>query len=187
MTHIPFGIGVVVDGKSKKRKKPTAENQLQKALIEYLKILPWVLRVNRHNVGQAWMGGNLQQGYRGRPVYFSERGHSDLSVEIKGDPRIIWIETKAPGARPSSAKQKAHWDDQEAFLARKRASGHIGFFCSSGEILRTEIQQAGLPAPSVTQIVEGMRKKKTHPSTIAAFIRRMGPALFDVPPPKGDK
>jgi hypothetical protein len=177
---IPFGLGIVLDGKSRKRKGPTPESKLQKALIEYLKLLPWVSKVNRHNVGQAWMGGD-GKNFRGRPVYFSERGHSDLSVEIKGDPRVIWIETKAPGARPSGAKQRAHWDEQEAFLARKRASGHPGFFCSAGEILRTELQRAGLPAPSITQLVEGMRGQGIHSSTIAAFTRRMRLAFFEVP------
>lgn len=179
--RIPFGLGVVIDAKSRKRKGPTPENKLQKALIEYLKLLPWVAKVNRHNVGQAWMGGNPQQGYRGRPVYFSERGHSDLSVEIKGDPRIVWIETKAPGARPSGAKQRVHWDEQEAFLARKRASGHLGFFCSAGEILRTELQRAGLQAPSIADLVDQMRSQGTHPSTIRAFTQRMRLAFFEVP------
>lgn len=177
--RIPFGLGVVIDGRSKKRKGPTPENRLQKALIEYLKLLPWVQKVNRHNVGMSWFGAT--QHSKGRPVYFAERGHSDLSVEIKGDPRIVWIETKAPGARPSGAKQRAHWDEQEAFLARKRASGHLGFFCSAGEILRTELRKAGLPAPSIAELVEQMRSQGTHPSTIRAFAQRMRLAFFEVP------
>jgi hypothetical protein len=179
MIHIPFGLGVVIDGKSKKRKSPTPESKLQKALIEYLKLLPWVSKVNRHNVGMSWMGAS--QFSKGRPVYFSERGHSDLSIEIKGDPRIVWIETKAPGARPSGAKQRAHWDEQEAFLARKRASGHPAFFCSAGEILRTELLRADLQAPTIAELVEGMRGQGIHPSTIAAFTRRMRLAFFEVP------
>jgi len=176
--HIPFGIGVVLDGRPK-RKGPKPEAKLQKALIEYLKLLPWVAKVNRHNVGQAMMGA--RPGFAGRPVYFSERGHSDLSIEVRNDPRVIWIETKAPGARPSGRAQAAHWEEQEGFLARKRASGHPAFFCRAGEILRTELTRAGLPAPSVAQLAAEMASRKVHPSTIAAFTRRMRLAFFEVP------
>lgn len=177
---IPFGIGVVIGGR-KSRKGPTPEAKMQKALVEYLKLLPWVARVNRHNTGQAWMGGNPRMGYAGRPVYFGERGQSDLSVEVKGQPIVVWIETKAPGARPSGARQRAHWDEQEAFLARKRASGHPAFFCSAGEVLRTELRRAGLPAPSVADLAADMKARSIHPATIAAFTRRMRMAFFEVP------
>ena len=158
---IPFGFGVVLDGKSKKRKGPTPESKLQKALIEYLKLLPWVAKINRHNVGMSWFGAS--QYTKGRPVYFSEKGHSDLSIEIKGAPQIVWIETKAPGARPSGAKQRAHWEEQEAFLVRKRASGHPAFFCSAGEILRTELLRVRLAAPTIAEMVEGMRGQGRSP------------------------
>jgi len=178
--RIPFGIGVVLD-RPKKPKAPTPEAKIQKALVEYLKCLPWVVRVTRHNVGQAWMGANPKTGFRGRPVYFAERGHSDLSVEIAGDPRIVWIETKAPGARPSGKKQQEHWAEQEAFLARKRASGHPAFMCSAGEILRTELLRAGLAAPSIPELAADMKARGVHHATIAAFTRRMRLALFAVP------
>lgn len=177
---VPFGIGVVIDGRSK-RKGPKPEAKLQKALVEYLHLLPWVAKVNRHNVGFAWMGQNAKTGYKGRPVKFCETGHSDLSVEVKASPIVVWIETKAPGARPSGARQKAHWDEQEAFLARKRASGHPAFFCSAGEILRTELRRAGLPAPSVADLASDMKARGIHPATIAAFTRRMRMAFFEVP------
>jgi len=160
----------------KKRKGPTPEAKLQKVLIEYLHLLPWVAKVNRHNVGMAWMGGN-DKGYRGRPVYFAERGHSDLSVEVKGSPLVVWIETKAPGARTKAA----HLAEQEAFLARKRASGHLAFFCCAGEILRTELTRAGLAAPSVAQLVEQMREQGIHHATIRVFQERMRAAFFEVP------
>jgi len=161
----------------KKRKTPTPESKIQKALIEYLEQLPWVARVTRHNVGMAWMGANPKTGYRGRPVVFCERGHSDLSVEIRGDTRVVWIETKAPGARTKAA----HLAEQEAFLARKRASGHLAFFCCAGEILRTELTRAGLAAPSVAQLVEQMREQGIHHATIRVFQERMRAAFFEVP------
>ena len=178
---VPFGLGVVLDGKKSKRKGPTPEGKLQKALIEYLKLLPWVARLNRHNVGMAWMGGNAKTGYQGRPVKFCENGHSDLSVEVKGSPIVVWIETKAPGAKPSGPKGRAHWAEQEAFLARKRASGHPAFFCSAGEILRTQLLHAGLAAPSIADLAALMLAKGDHPSTVAAFLRRMREAFFEVP------
>ena len=167
--------------KKRKAKGPTPEAKLQKAMVEYLHLLPWVAKVNRHNVGMAWMGGNPDAGYRGRPVYFAERGHSDLSVEVKGSPLVVWIETKAPGARPRGKEQKAHWAEQEAFLARKRASGHPAFFCSAGEILRTELRRVGLAAPSIPELAEAMRVRGDHPATVAAFQRRMREAFFAVP------
>lgn len=179
--RIPFGIGVVLDGKKSKRKGPTPEAKLQKALIEYLKLLPWVAKLNRHNVGMAWMGGNAKTGYQGRPVKFCENGHSDLSVEVKGSPIVVWIETKAPGARPSGKRQQAHWAEQEAFLARKRESGHPAFMCSAGEILRTQLLAAGLAAPSIAELVARMHSDGVHVATIAAFMRRMRTAFFDVP------
>lgn len=163
----------------KKRKGPTPENKLQKALIEYLKLLPWVAKLNRHNVGMAWMGASKFS--KGRPVKFCENGHSDLSVEVKGSPIVVWIETKAPGARPSGAEGRAHWAEQEAFLARKRASGHPAFFCSAGEILRTQLLHAGLAAPSILELADVMRAKGDHPSTVAGFTRRMRTAFFEVP------
>ena len=172
-------VGVVLDGKKSKRKGPTPEGKLQNALIEYLKLLPWVARVNRHNVGMAWMGASKFS--KGRPVMFSERGHSDLSVEVKGSPIVVWIETKAPGARPSGKSQQAHWAEQEAFLARKCASGHPAFFCSAGEILRTELRRAGLAAPSIAELAEQQRAAGIHPSTVAAMMRRMRAAFFEVP------
>lgn len=175
---VPFALGVVLGGRPK-RKGPKPEAKLQKALIEYLKLLPWVAKVNRHNVGQAMMGGN--PGFTGRPVYFGEKGHSDLSIEVRNDPRVVWIETKAPGARPSGARQKAHWDEQEAFLARKRASGHPAFFCAAGEVLRTELRRAGLPAPSIADLAADMKAGGVHPATVAAFTRRMRMAFFEVP------
>lgn len=167
----------------KKRKGPTAEAKLQKALIEYLKLLPWVARVNRHNVGQAMMGADPKTGYRGRPVYFSERGHSDLSVEIKGDTRVVWIETKAPGARPSGKAQQAHWAEQETFLERKRRSGHPAFFCSAGEILRTELLRANLSTPTIAQLADQQRAAGVHPATTRAMVARMRAAFFEVPIP----
>lgn len=179
-SRVPFGVGVVL-GSDRKRRAPKPEAKLQKALIEYLKLLPWVARVNRHNVGQAMMGANPKTGFKGRPVYFSERGHSDLSVEVQGRPIIVWIETKAPGARPSGARQRAHWDEQEAFLARKRASGHPAFFCAAGEVLRAQLHAAGLPAPSVAELAASMALSGVHRATIAAFTRRMRSALFEVP------
>ena len=167
----------------KKRKGPTPEGVIQKALIEYLKLLPWVAKVNRHNVGMAWMGGNPKTGFGGRPVSFCERGHSDLSVEVKGSPLVVWIEVKAPGARPSGASGKAHWAEQDAFLERKRASGHPAFFCSAGEILRTELLRHSLSAPCASDLAAGMRAAGDHPATVAAFLRRMREAFFEVPIP----
>ena len=169
--------------KKRKAKGPTPEGKMQKALVEYLHLLPWVAKINRHNVGFAWMGGNPETGFRGRPVKFCENGHSDLSVEVKGSPIVVWIETKAPGARPSGARQKAHWDEQEEFLARKRASGHPAFFCCAGEVLRSELLRAGLSAPCVSDLAEGMRLAGIHSATVAAFLRRMRAAFFAVPIP----
>ena len=179
--RVPFGLGVVLDGKKSKRKGPTPEGKLQKALVEYLKLLPWVAKLNRHNVGMAWMGGNAKTGYQGRPVKFCENGHSDLSVEVKGSPIVVWIETKAPGARPSGAKGRAHWAEQEAFLDRKRSAGHPAFFCSAGEILRANLLRHGLAAPRVCDLAEAMTVAGTHRATVAAFLRRMREAFFEVP------
>jgi len=175
----PFGLGIVDDPKKRKAKGPTPEAKIQKTLIEYLKLLPWVAKINRHNVGMAWMGASKFS--KGRPVKFCENGHSDLSVEVKGQNRVVWIETKAPGARPSGKSQQAHWAEQEAFLARKRNSGHPAFFCSAGEILRTELVRAGLAAPSVAELAGMMRERGDHTSTVAAFLRRMREAYFEVP------
>ena len=94
---------------------------------------------------------------------------------------MVWIETKAPGAKPSGHKGRAHWAEQEAFLARKRASGHPAFFCSAGEILRTQILAAGLAAPSIADLAELMQARGEHHATITAFRNRMRAAFFEVP------
>jgi len=183
---VPFGRGVVLDG-PKKRKGPTPEGRQKKALVAYLEQLPWVAKVTRHNVGFSWMGANPKTGYKGRPVRFCEPGHSDLSVEVRGSPITVWIETKAPGARPSGVKQKAHWEEQEKFLARKRAQGHPAFFCSAGEVLRAELMRAGLQAPTALELATSMKAAGIHPSTISALMRKLRDGLFQVPlaPKKG--
>jgi hypothetical protein len=143
-----------------KRSGPTPEGAFQKAAIAYLKACR-IGEVIRVNVGQAWMGGRPDGSYRGRPVRFGERGHSDLVVRPADSLRQVFIECKRPGwklpqpPRPGASlavakKWQSHLD-QVHFLEARRAQGHVAIFASSLQEIHDALQAAGfkgIPDPS---------------------------------------
>jgi len=143
-----------------RRKGPTPEGAFQKAAVAYLRACR-IGEVKRVNVGQAWMGARPDGSYRGRPVKFGEKGHSDLVVEPESSTRYVYVETKRPGWKPpqpprpgaaaSTVKRYQNHLDQVAFLERKRAQGHVATFAQSLQDIHDALKAAGyshLPDPT---------------------------------------
>lgn len=143
-----------------RRKGPTPEGAFQKAAVAYLKACR-IGEVVRVNTGQAWMGGRPDGSYRGRPVRFGEKGHSDLVVRPADHWRQVFVETKRPGwkapnpPKPGAAastvkKYQAHVD-QVRFLEARRAQGHVALFAQSLQEIHDALVAAGyerIPDPS---------------------------------------
>ncbi len=140
-----------------KRKGPTPEGAFQKLAVAYLKSCR-IGEVVRVNTGQAWMGARPDGSYRGRPVRFGERGHSDLVVRQPSSPVSIYIECKAPGWAPppaprpgaaaSTLKKYAAHLDQVRFLEARRAQGHVALFAQSLQEIHDALQAAGFTVPA---------------------------------------
>lgn len=149
-----------------KTKKPTPEGAVQSAVIAYLKICR-LGKVTRNNVGMARMGAAPTHPWAKdtrRFVRFGETGESDLSLELDGDTRTVFIETKEPkwkepihpkpGACLSTLKKYRHYLDQVEFQARQIARGHIAFFARSVFEVYAHLTDAGflgLPRPQETR------------------------------------
>lgn len=139
------------------RKGPTPEAAFQKLAVAYLKTCR-IGEVVRVNTGQAWMGARPDGSYRGRPVRFGERGHSDLVVRQASSPVSIYIECKAPGwkapqapkdgAAASTLKKYAAHVDQVRFLEARRAQGHVALFAQSLQDIHDALQAAGFTVPA---------------------------------------
>jgi hypothetical protein len=109
---------------------PPLEKDVQKAIVEYLTLIGFmVLRIN---------SGALRIG--DRFVRFnSARGCSDLLVVAKPSGRLIAVEVKREGNKPTEL--------QEAFLEEVRRAGGVALCVSSVDQLRAELRAAGFDVP----------------------------------------
>ena len=101
------------------------ERDVQRAIIEALRLHPRVIKVCRFN-----SGGSMHRGANGKDylVMFSSEPVPDLFVLLKAPPRICWMEVKRPGwDRPRDLREER----QAAFLAAVREAGGIGKFVRS--------------------------------------------------------
>lgn len=95
--------------------KPSSEQHIQKAIIDYLKLKKFVVFKHR-NVGIKKENGSYI------PLPSGEKGISDvIACSTKGV--FVAIEVKKPGGRPSP--------DQLDFLARVKANGGIALLAYS--------------------------------------------------------
>ena len=99
------------------------EREIQKAIIQALRLHPRVLKVVRFN-----SGGSMHRDNQGRDhlVMFSSEPVPDLYVLLKGG--FAWLEVKRPPwSRPTDAREEL----QARFLAAVREAGGIGCFVRS--------------------------------------------------------
>jgi hypothetical protein len=103
--------------------KAPLERDIQKAIIEALRLHPRVLKVTRFN-----SGGSMHRGANGKQylVMFSSEPVPDLFVLLKGG--FAWFEVKRPDFK---APRDAREERQAAFLAAVREAGGIGCFVRS--------------------------------------------------------
>jgi hypothetical protein len=86
------------------------EKDVLRGCLDLLSKHPKVAFYWRQNSGMA--------SYGDRAVRFSFKGCSDILAVLKGTGKLLAIECKATGRKPS--------DDQRAFLDRVRAAGGVG-------------------------------------------------------------
>lgn len=145
-----------------KRTGPTPEALASKAIQDYLKLCR-LGKLKRNNVGQVRVGPAPTHPWQRdtrRLVRFGEVGEADLSVELTGSPRVIYIEVKhatwtAPtvpkvGSAKSTIEKYCHHLDQVAFQTRQIARGNIAFFARSPLEVYHHLTDAGfrgLPVP----------------------------------------
>ena len=101
------------------------ERDVQRAVIEALRLHPRVLKVVRFN-----SGGSMHRGANGKDylVMFSSEPVPDLHIMLRNPPQIGWLEVKRPGwSRPVDLREER----QAAFLAAVREAGGIGQFVRS--------------------------------------------------------
>lgn len=124
---------------AKKRKAPTPESLVLKAVMQYLNICK-LGKVTRNNVGMVWTGAS--NGSKGRPVRFGTVGQSDVTVELSESPMCVYVEVKAGNGKPSPA--------QLDWLAYQRTRGHLAFVAWSVQDVYDALSKAGfdnLPVP----------------------------------------
>ena len=100
--------------------EPT-EREIQKAILDYLRVHPKVVWCHRFNRGV------MQSSYQGRESYtqFNTcRGFSDLHFLLKGG-RAGYCEVKLPGRKAT--------EDQADFLQRCADAGALAFIATSVE------------------------------------------------------
>jgi hypothetical protein len=99
------------------------ERDIQRAIIEALRLHQRVIKVTRFN-----SGGSMHRGANGKDylVMFSSEPVPDLFVLLRGG--FAWLEVKRPGwSRPTDLREER----QAAFLAAVRDAGGIGCFVRS--------------------------------------------------------
>jgi hypothetical protein len=99
------------------------ERDIQRAIIEALRLHPRVIKVCRFN-----SGGSMHRGANGKDylVMFSSEPVPDLFVLLRNG--FAWLEVKRPGwAKPTDLREER----QAAFLAAVREAGGIGQFVRS--------------------------------------------------------
>ena len=103
--------------------KEPLERDIQKAIIQALRLHPRVLKVTRFN-----SGGSMHRGAHGRDqlVLFSSEPVPDLFVLLKGG--FAWLEIKRPSFK---APRDEREERQARFLACVREAGGIGCFVRS--------------------------------------------------------
>jgi hypothetical protein len=127
--HVPFGIGVVLDGRSK-RKRTTPEKGVQRAIQQAFRLQHGIALVHVDSGAAGMRQGQArgQGGYSSTPA-----GFPDLVGVVPPSGRAIYIEVKAPGNKPTAA--------QEQMLATLTAKGAIAFWADSVESALWQFQQ----------------------------------------------
>lgn len=111
-------------GKTRHRSDPL-ERDIQRVILEALRLHPAVARIERTNTGAGRFMG--KDGKAGRFVRFGFQGQADLTGVAK-DGRVIAIEVKRPRTRTDvSPAQRAYLDQVRA------AGGYAGVACSVEE------------------------------------------------------
>lgn len=118
--------------KQRQRRLPTLdaqhkplEREIQRAIIEALRLHPRVIKVTRFN-----SGGSLSRDANGREhlVLFSSEPVPDLFGLLRNPPGFFWYEVKRDGwSRPRDYREER----QAAFLEAVRQAGGIGQFVRS--------------------------------------------------------
>ena len=131
----PWGLGMCTP--KPKRKPPTPESKVLKAVLHYLNLCR-LGKVKRNNVGMVWTGGASGQG---RPVRFGTPGEADVTVELSSSTRCIHVECKAPAGRLST--------HQAAWLAAQAARGNICIVAHSAWEVCDALTRAGFAVPQL--------------------------------------
>jgi hypothetical protein len=101
------------------------ERDIQKIILEALRLHPKVARIERTNTGSGRF--IKKDGTAGRHVSFGFKGQADLTGVAK-DGRAIAIEVKRPRTRNNiSPEQRAYLDQV------REAGGYAGVACSADE------------------------------------------------------
>ncbi|WP_257306281.1 hypothetical protein [Geothrix campi] len=134
----------------KRKTQPTPETKERRLQIAYLKRcgLP-VRQVAVQKVGCAQFGK--------RPVYFGQKGMSDLRADLVGTPVQIYVEVKAPGRmEPCGKAEREHYAEQLAYLAAKRADGHVALMADSVFLIWAALVGAGFQVRNPWQCMRSM-------------------------------
>ena len=154
-------------------RKTNPETIQQREIVRYLALCR-LGKVRRVNTGMLRAGNAPAHPWAKdtrRVVRFGEKGHSDLVLELAGDPRSVFIEVKALGWKPpqppkpdatGSTRQKyRHYLEQAAFLEAQRQRGHFGFIARSAlEVYQHLVNLGfqGLPVPGGVASVRPKRR-----------------------------
>ena len=132
------------------KKPPTPETKERRLQIAYLKRCGLPIRqVAVQKVGCAQFGK--------RPVYFGKKGMSDLRADLVGTPVQVYVEVKAPGhMEPKSKVERERYAEQLAYLARKRADGHVALMADSVFLIWIALVGAGFQVRNPWQCMRSM-------------------------------
>ena len=104
-----------------------SESEIQKAILAYLLSHPRVMDAWRNNTGAVKRPG--------RYIRFSRPGISDILGYFDKGGKIIAIEVKAPGKKPTQA--------QIAFVDMVDAAGGLGMFAESVQEVEDAMKRLG--------------------------------------------
>lgn len=139
--------------RSPKTKPATPETRERRLQIAYLKRCGLPIRqVAIQKVGCARFGGD-----KGRPVYFGQKGMSDLRADLVGTPVQVYVEVKAPGRlEPCGKAEREHYAEQHAYLAAKRADGHVALMADNVFLIWAALLGAGFQVRNPWQCMRSM-------------------------------
>ena len=123
-------------------RKQTPEGAALKPITAYLQLCR-LGKVRRVNAGTAKVGAPPAHPWAKDTRYrlkLAEKGHTDLVLELDGDPRSVYIESKRLGWKPpkppkpdaaaSTRKKYQDYLDQVAFQERQKARGNFACFAT---------------------------------------------------------